>query len=247
MSNFELAKNFFLEGLSDLENRRYEAAETKLRRSLELLPDRVSTLTNLSAALIRQQKYAEAEFFLRKIISLDPGAAEAWLNLGLIEADIKNNHQMAVGMFESALRINPAYAAAWVNLGLACRRLQVLDKAAECYDQAIVAAPDLAEAHACRGRLRSERGDKTQALADLKTAYALNPEADYLLGDLLLAKAAVCDWDGMDELTTHLVAGIEIGARRTPPFNFLSLVDLPSVQKKVAQTWVQDKIQGPQY
>ncbi len=244
MSNFELAKNFFLEGLSDLENRRYEDAENKLRRSLELLPDRVSTLTNLSAALIRLQKYDEAELFLRKIISLDPGAAEAWLNLGLIEADVRDNHQAAAGMFESALRINPAYAAAWVNLGLAYRRLHVLDKAAECYEQAIAAAPELAEAYACRGRLRSERGDKTQALADLKTAYALNPSADYLLGDLLLAKASVCDWDGTDELTASLVAGIEIGARRTPPFNSLHLMDLPLLQKKAAETWVQHKIKG---
>lgn len=244
MSNFELAKNFFLEGLNDLENRRYEDAETKLRRSLELLPDRVSTLTNLSAALIRLQKYAEAELFLRKIISLDPEAAEAWLNLGLIEVNTRNDAYKALECFDSALAVQPDYAEAWVNRGLALRRIQQYDQAAEAYDRAIEVAPGMAQAHAGKGRLNFSIGFKEQALDDFEEAYAIDPALDYLLGDLLHAKASVCDWSRNNELMTKLVSGIELGVRCTPPLNLIALVDSPALQKKVAESWVNDKTQG---
>lgn len=244
MSNFELAKNFFLEGLSDLESRRYEDAEIKLRRSLELLPDRVSTLTNLSAALIRLQKYADAEFFLKKIISLDPGAAEAWLNLGLIEVNIRNDACKALACFDTALEVNPDYAEAWVNRGLALQRLRQPDKAAESYERAMMVAPAMSEAYAGKARLNFSIGAKEQALDDFKKAYAADPELDYLLGDLLYAKASVCDWSQNAELLAKLESDIERGLRCTPPLNLIALMDSPALQKKVAESWVNDRTQG---
>lgn len=247
MSNFELAKNFFLEGLSHLENRRYEDAETKLRRSLELLPDGVSTLTNLSAALIRLRKFSEAEQYLLRIIELDPAAAEAWLNLGLIEVHTTNNSRRALEFFDRALAAYPDYAEAWVNRGSVLRRLYLVDQASECFDRAIQIAPDLADAYACRGGLSFQAGSKEQALNDFKIAYATNPEMDYLLGDLLLAKASLCDWDDLGALTERLSADVEAGARRSPPFSLLSLVDSPGLQKRAAKIFDSDGAQGARF
>jgi protein O-GlcNAc transferase len=247
MSDFELAKKFFLEGLSALQDRRYEEAESKLRRSLELLPDRVSTLTNLSAALIRLQKFPEAEQYLLRIIALEPGAGEAWLNLGLIEVHTKNNSQRALEFFDRALAANADYAEAWVNRGSALRRLYLFEEAFESFDRAIAIAPDLADAYACRGGLNFLAGSKERALDDFKTAYASNPEMDYLLGDLLLAKASLCDWEDWGALTERLANDIEAGARCSPPFSILSLVDAPLLQKRAAEIFDADGAQGARF
>ena len=59
-NNFEQAKNFFLLGLESLQRELYEDAERYLLLSLELLPDRLSTLTNLSAVLIKLDKLEKA-------------------------------------------------------------------------------------------------------------------------------------------------------------------------------------------
>lgn len=240
MNNFELAKNFFLEGLNDLEERRYEAAEVKFRQSLALMPDRVSTLTNLSAALIRLQRFSEAEQYLLRIIELEPMAAEAWLNLGLVELHTRNDSQKALELFERALAANPDYAEAWVNHGSMLRRLYRVDKAFESYGRAITIAPDLADAYACRGSLNFLFGSKERALDDFRTAYASDPEMDYLLGDLLLAKASLCDWEDWAVLTDRLASELDAGAKRTPPFSLLSLVDSPGLQKRAAEIFDSD-------
>src|SRR3954471_11457276 len=83
MDDFERAKQFFLEGLRLLEANDLHGAETQLARSLELLPERVSTLNNLSAIKIKLSKFAEAEEFASKAIALEGKSPEAWSNLAL--------------------------------------------------------------------------------------------------------------------------------------------------------------------
>lgn len=60
MDNFELAKEYFLDGCASLEAEDFLKAEYKFIKSLELIPDRASTLTNLSLAQLKLRKYSEA-------------------------------------------------------------------------------------------------------------------------------------------------------------------------------------------
>ena len=53
---FEMAKERFLKGLKLIYEERYEEAEYSLKQSLQLVPDRESTLTNLSVTLLKQKK-----------------------------------------------------------------------------------------------------------------------------------------------------------------------------------------------
>ena len=68
-ANFEKAKNFFLLGLERLEKDLIQEAEHFLTLSLELLPERLSTLTNLSVVLIKLDKVEKAEKILNKAIN----------------------------------------------------------------------------------------------------------------------------------------------------------------------------------
>ena len=54
---FEQAKNYFLLGMENFEKGMYREAENFLFLSLSLLPERISTLTNLSAVLIKLGKF----------------------------------------------------------------------------------------------------------------------------------------------------------------------------------------------
>ena len=57
---FEAAKQAFFDGVAHLEAQRWAEAEAALRRSLQHLPGRPSTLQNLALALLRQDRPAEA-------------------------------------------------------------------------------------------------------------------------------------------------------------------------------------------
>ena len=56
INDFEKAKNFFQQGLNDLQDENYEDAEAKLLECLKLVPNRISTLQNLIAVYISTEQ-----------------------------------------------------------------------------------------------------------------------------------------------------------------------------------------------
>jgi len=135
MDEFELAKTLFIEGSRLLEEKRYDEAENKLRESLSLIPDRISILTNLSAALVKQGKLHEAKQLIEKIISIDVNTEEAWLNYGLIFVE-ESNQAEAIKCFDKALNINPDYAEAWLNKGASLLKVDRIEETLVCYERA---------------------------------------------------------------------------------------------------------------
>jgi len=142
MNNFELAKEYFLDGCGFLEAEDFSQAEHKFIKSLELIPDRVSTLTNLSAAQLKLKKYSEARVAAQKAISVESDNSEAYLNLGLIELDLKN-FESAIKFFDKALSLKPDYAEAYSNKGATLNELKRYDEAIAHYDKALTLKPDI--------------------------------------------------------------------------------------------------------
>jgi len=136
MNDFETAKQFFFEGLRLLEANNLPAAEKQFARSLELIPERVSTLNNLSAIKIKLGKFVEAEQFALKAIALDDKSPEAWSNLGIALA-ATGRLEEALQTCDRALNCNPSYAMAWLAKAVTLRGLTRYDEALRACDQAL--------------------------------------------------------------------------------------------------------------
>lgn len=135
MDNFESAKQFFLEGLQLLQANSFRAAETQFARSLELIPDRVSTLNNLSAVKLKLRQYAEAEQFALKAIAVDRQSPEAWSNLGIALTGLER-HQGALEACDRALKGNPSFSRVWLTKAMALLKFARYDDALLACDQA---------------------------------------------------------------------------------------------------------------
>ena len=96
MNNLENAKNFFLDGLQFLANQDYCQAEINFEKSLKLAPDRISTLTNLSATKMKLGKFREGRELAVRSTKLDGKNSFGFLNIGLI--DIKERRKKAYQM-----------------------------------------------------------------------------------------------------------------------------------------------------
>ena len=136
MDDFETAKQFFIEGLQLLEANNLQAAELKFARSLEIVPDRLSTLNNLSAIKIKLEKFAEAEEFARRAIALENQSPEAWSNLGIALAKMER-HAEALQAYDQALNCNSSYARAWLNKAMTLLELKKYDEASLACDEAV--------------------------------------------------------------------------------------------------------------
>jgi len=136
MNDFETAKQFFVEGLRLLEANNFQAAEMQFARSLELIPDRVSTLNNLSAIKIRLNKFAEAEELALKAIALEDKSPEAWLNLGMALTAMKR-HEEALQAYARAVNRNSSNVLARRYLVMTLLKLKRFDEALLACDQAL--------------------------------------------------------------------------------------------------------------
>ena len=173
--NFEIAKKHFLNGLAHLKNDKFLEAECHFLKSLDIIPDRVSTLTNLSATQIKLKKFSDARIHSQKAISLDKSNSEAYLNLGLIYQEEKN-FTSALEFFDLSLKLNPSYPEALSNQGATLNELKRYDEALASYDKAISLKPEYHEAWYNKGITLGELKRYDEALASYDKSISLKPD-----------------------------------------------------------------------
>ncbi len=138
---FERAKALFAAGLTALKGGHPQTAEEKFLASLALLPNRPSTLINLSAALAALGKTATALAALDQALALEPKAVDAWYQRGqLLQALARPLDALAA--YDSALRIDTCCAPAWSQRGGILKDLGRLSEAAACFRQALALGAD---------------------------------------------------------------------------------------------------------
>ncbi len=176
MDNFEIAKQLFLDGLKLFEKGAYQEAETKFLKSLEIIPDRVSTLTNLTATQIRLSKYDEAKDSAEKAISQDHTNGDAWLNLGIAENKC-NSPNKAIECFDKALLLKPDWVEVLTNKVMALIELKRYEEALEQCDRLIALEPSFVESWFNKGFILNRMGSHDLALDALDEAIKLKPDS----------------------------------------------------------------------
>jgi tetratricopeptide (TPR) repeat protein len=136
MNNFELAKQRFTEGIDCLNGGRYEEAERQFQQSLTILPDRVSTLTNLATTQILLKKFAEARVSAEAALSIEPKSFEGWLNLGRAERGEARDRE-AVEAFRQAITIGGPAGIVWKLMAGAYDGLGDVEATLQCYQAAL--------------------------------------------------------------------------------------------------------------
>jgi len=237
---FEQAKKYFLLGLENLQKTFYIEAERFLFLSFNLLPERLSTLINLSAVLIKLEKLEEAQEILSKAINLYPTNEILYLNLGNIFAKNKN-WQMSLNCYDKAIGFKPDFSEAYSNRGIALQELKHFHEAVASFDRAIDLQPRYADAYNNRGEVLRELNRLDDALASFDRAIEIKPEYEYLLGIQIHTKMLMCDWQNFETDVKNLLLRICEGKKTSPSFSVLALTDSLLIQRQTTEIWTNDK------
>ena len=240
LDNFELAKKYFFKGLDCLERGFFEEAEDNFLESLRLVPDRVSTLTNLSATQIKLKKLAEAKIASEKAVALDIHNAEAYLNLGLIAKE-ENCLALAIEHFSKALDINPDIEKGFLNKGAVLKELKRYDEALAAYEKALAINPDYAEAWSNKGVTLHELKRYDEAIAHYERALSLQSDLEWIYGDLIHAKMKICSWSDLLEYSENIARKVLANEQITSPFPMLSLIDDSLLHKRSSEIYTRTK------
>jgi predicted O-linked N-acetylglucosamine transferase (SPINDLY family) len=169
-----VTKNFN-EALSALNRRDLKRAEEKFRRVIHADKSHVPALNLLTVALMGLGRYADAERFIARAITLNRSSDISFYNYGLISKELGKDQQ-AYEQFSEALKLNPNVPETWNNRGTVCNRLQNYDRALSDFDRAISLNDLYADAHTNRGKslLLLKRHD--EALAAYDKAISIKPD-----------------------------------------------------------------------
>lgn len=173
MSNVELARQFFLQGLAFFQDQDFPEAESRFQKAADLAPDRVSVLTNLAATRIKLQKFDLAMHAAQQALALDATNVEALIVLGLVDKE-RHNFEQAAERFDAALRLSPDSVEAWLNKGVVAHTQKRYEQALEHYDHVVRLRPDYPEGWLNRGNTLLELERFDEALAHFQRALALD-------------------------------------------------------------------------
>ena len=175
MNDIELAKKYFLEGLSFFNINDFINAEEKFKQSLCYVPNRVSTLLNLSSSQIKLKKFDEAKKNIENLITIDGGNCEAFSNLGFIEKEVGSLEE-AIKLFDKSLLKNPLYIDAIFNKANALYEIGNYREALTCYEKSIALGLNNTEIYLNRGSTLHQLKRCSEAVTCYDQAIALEPE-----------------------------------------------------------------------
>ncbi|MEO8924724.1 MAG: tetratricopeptide repeat protein [Caldimonas sp.] len=129
--------------------------------------DAASWFTRAEALESRDRAAAEAAY--RTALAIDPGFADASLNLGALLCEARRYGE-AVTLYDDAVRLHPGEALLHFNRAVALEDQGRLEEALVSYNNSLQLAPDLADAHFNAARLHEQLGDAKKAVRHL-SAY----------------------------------------------------------------------------
>lgn len=127
MSEFEKAKQLFIEALNLVQQDDLLGAKQRLLDAHRLVPDRVSVITNLAAVLLKLRA-PEAKEFALKAVALDESNVEGWLNLSTCN-EIEGNLAEALDCVDRLITVKPNLPEAFERQAVLLRKLGRMDEA----------------------------------------------------------------------------------------------------------------------
>lgn len=115
--------------------------EPRLERFARQQPDNATASYLYAMALLKRQSQPAdpkdlqpAEVLLRKAVVVDPGCADAYVQLGILAAT-RNDVKSAIDNFQKAIAANPQMSEAYYRLGVVYDRTGKLDQAKQAFER----------------------------------------------------------------------------------------------------------------
>jgi predicted O-linked N-acetylglucosamine transferase (SPINDLY family) len=235
-----LAQAWFSRGNALLELKLYQEAIDGYDRALATQPDNTEAWYRRGVAMYNTKQYRAAVDSFDQAIAIRADHADAYFNRANALNELKQ-YQAAIDSFDQAIALNPDFAPAYNNRGCVLISLKQHQLAVDSYDQALALQSDNASAWCNRGVALFDLKQHQAAIDSYDRAIALQPDHPLLHGPRLHIKKQICDWRDAEHEVAELLARIDQNEKVSTSLSALALTASLRLQRKAAQTWVNDK------
>ncbi len=151
---------------------RFDLAESHYHQALTLNPGYAQAHSNLAFLLSTQGRYDDAAAQARIAIDLDPRLVDAYLNLADVEVS-RHCYAAALQALDMLSGFAPRHPAGLLARAKALRQIERLDEALQCARDAVVLAPQTADAHFTLAQVLQSLGLTEEALPAYEHAAGL--------------------------------------------------------------------------
>lgn len=219
--------------------RQTEAIED-FNRAIDLNPNLAEAFCNLGIAYRSVGDLPAALVAYERAIEITPSMVEAYCNKGVALKEAGRLEE-SIRTLKQAVSISPDHPETHGNLGVALQKSKQFGPAIASYNRAIELKPDYVDAHYNLALLHQELNQLEPALEGLEKVLFLKPDYEYLAGTILFTRMRLCDWKNYDAALGRLNNQIVEGEKVSPGFPAVTLIDSPSIQRRVAEIWINDK------
>ena len=152
-------------------------AVSEFKRSLNINPENLSSLSALAVVLEDQGNLKEAEVIYRQAIEQGSKSHLDYYNLGNTLYKM-GNFEEAVAYYKKAIVMNPDFVGSYYNLGNALGSQEKFKQAEVSYRQAINLDGKMALPHYGLGIIYQRQGRNAEAIDEFKQALLLNPDLE---------------------------------------------------------------------
>ena len=227
-------------GVTLNELKQYQKALEAFDQAIQLQENYGEAWSNKGIVLKALGLYEDALKAQDIALGMNPQDAHAWSNKSVIYLALLR-HQEALHACEQAITLQPHFAEAFYNQGIVFQELKQPAHAIQSLTQAIKINPDYQDAWVHLGNVYFSNKSYQEALLAYQTVLEINPDYPFLFGMMLHTKQQMCHWKDFDRDIQTLNAQAQLGAKISPPFQFITLNDDEVLQLQVATTWLQDK------
>jgi predicted O-linked N-acetylglucosamine transferase (SPINDLY family) len=211
-----------------------ELALSALKKTDTLTRDNPDAQNSVGLQLLELGAFRDAERCLNRALFLAPGFVYAHSNLGMLH-EMQGRLDEAEASFRKAIHLQPGLAPLYVNLS----GLQNLRKRHELAElaarRAIELDPASSEAWSSLGLIQVEQKRYKDARNSFAKSFALAPQADFVLGDMMHSSMHICDWLDFEENLAKLEQRIAENRKAVNPFSVLALTSNLSALRKAAE------------
>ncbi len=218
------------------ELKKYDDAIKYCEKAIELNSQYHFGYNNLGNIFLKKKQFKEALNSYEKALGIKPDYYEAYHNKGNVYSKT-NDFSNAIKNFDSALKIKGDYLPSLKGISDLYIKQKNFSKAMPVLDKILIYEPNNINAYIQKADILCEKNFLKEGIENYQSAYDLNPEHPFLLGDFIHAKTKICDWNNLDDQLKKLENNIINKKKSSPPFTATTLFDSPKLLFEAAKIW----------